>query len=121
MSTASQDRKLTREETENAKTWVYEVCQYPYLLDLNQESYRKLTMLYFGWQMYKLADTKSVAMVPTFLNEEAVLNFASLATLKGRAALERLFTWEYGACARIDHRCVHAIHSSIPILFLTCL
>ncbi|KAF8190778.1 hypothetical protein BJ912DRAFT_312820 [Pholiota molesta] len=77
MSTASQDRKLTREETENAKTWIYE--------------------------MYKLADTKSVAMVPTFLNEEAVLNFASLATLKGRAALERLFTWEYGACARIDH------------------
>ncbi|KAF9486060.1 hypothetical protein BDN70DRAFT_964531 [Pholiota conissans] len=73
----SQDSGITREEAESARAWVYE--------------------------MYRLADTKSVAMVPTFMKEEAVLNFASVASLKGRAALERLFTWEYGACSRIDH------------------
>ncbi|KAF8963649.1 hypothetical protein BDZ97DRAFT_1919647 [Flammula alnicola] len=74
---SSQDHRVTLEEAEKAKAWVYE--------------------------MYRMADTKNVGMIPTFLNDEAVLNFASVSSLKGRAEMERLFTWEYGACARIDH------------------
>ncbi|KJA28846.1 hypothetical protein HYPSUDRAFT_211491 [Hypholoma sublateritium FD-334 SS-4] len=74
---APQESKVTQEEVEGARAWVHE--------------------------MYRLADTKNAVMVPTFMHEETVLNFASTSSLKGRAALERLYTWEYGACARIDH------------------
>jgi len=51
-----------------------------------------------------MADSKNVGMVPKFLHEEAVLNFSQTTPLKGRNALERLFTWEYAACAQIIHR-----------------
>lgn len=54
--------------------------------------------------MYRMADAKNVEMVNTFLNEDAILNFSNAPPLKGRAALERLYVWEYGACPRIDHR-----------------
>lgn len=103
------DNNVTHEEAEYAQAWVYEVCFFyfvgftPAKLSLETDEFN---VCVYGMKMYKLADSKSVGMVPTFMQEETVLNFASTSSLKGRAALERLYTWEYGACARIDHRLV---------------
>lgn len=72
--------------------------------------------------MYRMADAKNVDMVNIFLNEDAVLNFSNAPPLQGRAALERLYVWEYGACPRIDHRWGLPFHQgdvqlANPVLF----
>ncbi|KAF9560986.1 hypothetical protein CPC08DRAFT_762378 [Agrocybe pediades] len=77
--------QLTPSDVERAKSWIQE--------------------------MYQMADSKNVGMVPKFIQEEATLNLSQTAPLKGRAALERLFTWEYGACANIIHR-IHDVQIS---------
>jgi hypothetical protein len=53
--------------------------------------------------MYRMADSNDIRMVPTFLDDNAVLYLSSSQSLTGRLALERLFLWEYGACAGINH------------------
>lgn len=50
-----------------------------------------------------MADSNDVRMVPTFIDDNAVLYLSGSQSLTGRLALERLFQWEYGACARINH------------------
>ena len=65
----------------------------------------QLTRIHFPPpKMYRMADAKNVEMVNIFLSEDAILNFSNAPPLPGRAALERLYVWEYGACPRIDHR-----------------
>ena len=94
----SQRRNVTLQEIEDGKQWIHEVGKH------NCIDRRWHTANAIFPKMYRMADAKNVEMVNTFLNEDAILNFSNAPPLKGRAALERLYVWEYGACPRIDHR-----------------
>ena len=97
----SQRRSVTPQEIEDGKQWIHEVSK-------NNCIGRKLHIANINPfpppKMYRMADAKNVEMVNIFLNEDAILNFSNAPPLQGRAALERLYVWEYGACPRIDHR-----------------
>ena len=97
----SQRRNLTLQEIEDGKQWIHEVSK----KNVWAAGRTQLTrFFFFSPKMYRMADAKNVEMVNIFLNEDAVLNFSNAPPLQGRAALERLYVWEYGACPRIDHR-----------------
>lgn len=58
-----------------------------------------------------MADSQDIGMVAKYCTEDVTIHFANSPPLEGRPSVERLYSWEYGGCQSVNHRCVpYAYH-----------